>query len=92
MNALAAAGDRAAAVRHGRIHQSLVEDQLGIPPDPAVQALVQRLREAPAAPPRAPAPLPAAPLAEPGDPAASPAGPTTSRGARRLPRQFGHVA
>ncbi|HYR10594.1 MAG TPA: BTAD domain-containing putative transcriptional regulator, partial [Longimicrobium sp.] len=68
MNALAAAGDRAAAVQHGRIHQSLVEDQLGIPPDPAVQALIQRLQEAPAAPPRTPAPLAAAPLPEPGDP------------------------
>lgn len=45
-NALAAAGDRAAAVQHGRIHQSRVQDQLGVPPDPAVQALVQRLQEA----------------------------------------------
>jgi DNA-binding SARP family transcriptional activator/tetratricopeptide (TPR) repeat protein/TolB-like protein len=57
MNALAAAGDRAAAVQHGRIHQSLVEDQLGISPDPAVQALMQRLQQVP------PAPLDDAPLA-----------------------------
>lgn len=71
MNALAAAGDRAAAVRHGRIHQSLVEDQLGIPPDPAVQALMQRLQEAPASPPRAAAPLPAAPRPELREPAMS---------------------
>lgn len=69
MNALAAAGDRAAAVQHGRIHQSLVEDRLGIPPDPAIEELMQRLREAPPAPPPAPppsrAPLSAAPLPEP---------------------------
>jgi hypothetical protein len=48
MTALAAVGDRAAAVQHGRIHQSLVEDQLAIPPDPAIQELMQRLQEAPA--------------------------------------------
>lgn len=62
MNALAAAGDRAAAVRHGRIHQSLVEDQLGIPPDPAVQALMRRLQQAPPAPPPSRAPAEAAPV------------------------------
>jgi DNA-binding SARP family transcriptional activator/TolB-like protein len=73
MNALAAAGDRAAAVQHGRIHQSLVEDQLGIPPDPAVQAVMQRLQEAPSIPSLPP--LPAAPSPERADPPASPPGP-----------------
>jgi DNA-binding SARP family transcriptional activator/TolB-like protein len=71
MNALAAAGDRAAAVQHGRIHQSLVEDQLGIPPDPAVLALMERLQQAPATPPPDRAPAPAAPRPEPADPPAS---------------------
>ncbi|HEX2080239.1 MAG TPA: BTAD domain-containing putative transcriptional regulator [Longimicrobium sp.] len=91
MNALAAAGDRAAAVQHGRIHQSLVEDQLGIPPDPAVRELMQRLQEAPPPPPPSPAPLPVAPRPEPGDPPASVAdvpaaaavGPVPSRRVRR---------
>lgn len=74
MNALAAAGDRAAAVQHGRIHQSLVEDRLGIAPDPAVQELIQRLREAPPPPPPSPV-QPAAPAPpEPGAPAGPAAG------------------
>lgn len=76
MNALAAAGDRAAAVRHGRIHQSLVQDQLGIPPDPGVQALIDQLQQAQApAPSSVPAPVPAAPPAESAGPPAAAAHP-----------------
>jgi DNA-binding SARP family transcriptional activator/TolB-like protein len=47
MQALAAAGDHAAAVRQGRIHQALVEDQLGMPPDPAIEDLIERLQQVP---------------------------------------------
>jgi tetratricopeptide (TPR) repeat protein len=47
MESLAALGDRAGALRHARVHQALVEEQLGGQPDPAVIALAARLREAP---------------------------------------------
>lgn len=46
MEAHAAAGDRAAALRHARIHAQLVEQEFGTPPDPRVVALAARLREA----------------------------------------------
>ncbi len=58
MEALAAAGDRAAALRHARLYEGLVTAQLDLPPDPAVVALAERLRADPAAP----APAPTAPL------------------------------
>jgi DNA-binding SARP family transcriptional activator len=51
MESLAALGDRAGALRHARVHQALVSDELGGEPDPAVIALAERLREAPEAPP-----------------------------------------
>ncbi|HET7621742.1 MAG TPA: BTAD domain-containing putative transcriptional regulator [Gemmatimonadaceae bacterium] len=59
MESLAALGDRAGALRHARVHQALVEEELGGEPDPAVLALAARLREAPTAP-AAPAALPPA--------------------------------
>jgi DNA-binding SARP family transcriptional activator len=49
MRALAAAGDRAAAVRWADTHGALLEDELGLEPDPAVVTLAARLRD-PAAP------------------------------------------
>src|SRR5690606_6295280 len=49
MEALAAAGDRAGALRHARIHAQLVEQEFGTKPDPAVVALAERLRGEPAA-------------------------------------------
>lgn len=45
---LAAAGRRAEAIRQARIHMELVDSQLGLPPDDALVALVERIREAPA--------------------------------------------
>lgn len=62
MEALEAAGDRAAALVHARLYETLVRDQLEMPPDPAVVALAERLRTEPAqAPPAKPsAPAPAA--------------------------------
>lgn len=44
MLALEASGDRTAALQHARIHETLLVEQWGIPPDPAVSALAERLR------------------------------------------------
>jgi DNA-binding SARP family transcriptional activator/TolB-like protein len=52
MKALDAVGDRAAALRHARVHEALLREELGAAPDPEVVALATRLREAPEAPPR----------------------------------------
>jgi len=46
MSALAAAGDRGAALRHARVYETLVQQELDAPPDPAVTALADRLRDA----------------------------------------------
>jgi DNA-binding SARP family transcriptional activator len=46
--ALEAAGDRAGALRHARVHGELLVAELGTQPDPDVAALAQRLRSAPA--------------------------------------------
>jgi DNA-binding SARP family transcriptional activator/TolB-like protein/Flp pilus assembly protein TadD len=48
MRALAAAGDPAAAVKHARIHEALLREELDIAPDPEVVALVRQLQSAPA--------------------------------------------
>lgn len=45
MESLAALGDRAGALRHARVHEALVKEELGGEPDPAMAALVERLRE-----------------------------------------------
>jgi serine/threonine protein kinase len=55
MEALAAAGDRAGALRHGQVYETLLREELGAGPDPAISRLLERLRagpgiEAPAAP------------------------------------------
>jgi DNA-binding SARP family transcriptional activator/tetratricopeptide (TPR) repeat protein len=50
MLALDAAGDRAAALQHARIHETLWKEDFGGEPDPAVAALAERLREAPLQP------------------------------------------
>ena len=44
MRALAAAGDPAGAVQHARIHETLLREELNVPPDPAVMSLVRQLR------------------------------------------------
>lgn len=48
MRALAAVGDRAAAVRHAEIHTMLVQSELGMDPDPLVAALAEELKREPA--------------------------------------------
>jgi DNA-binding SARP family transcriptional activator len=47
MESLAAVGDRAGALRHARVHQAMVAEELGGQPDPTVVALAERLRNAP---------------------------------------------
>jgi serine/threonine-protein kinase len=44
MEALAAAGNTAAALRHARLHEALLRSELEVEPGPAERALVQRLR------------------------------------------------
>lgn len=44
MRAFAAGGDPGAAVRHARVHETLLRDELGIAPDAEVTAFVQQLR------------------------------------------------
>jgi TolB-like protein/DNA-binding SARP family transcriptional activator len=48
MEALEAAGERSAAIRHARIHQILLREEIGAAPDPQVLALAERLRTGPA--------------------------------------------
>lgn len=47
MEALDAAGDRAGAIRHARVHSALLEDEFEAKPDAEVVALAERLREEP---------------------------------------------
>ena len=47
MEALAAAGDRATAIKQARIYELLVEQELELPPDREVMALADRLRVQP---------------------------------------------
>jgi serine/threonine-protein kinase len=44
LRALIAAGERTAALEFGRVHEKLVRQELGAPPDPAVSDLLKRLR------------------------------------------------
>lgn len=45
MRALAAAGDRAGAVRHAAVYRALMDQELEMPPDPSVLALADELRQ-----------------------------------------------
>jgi DNA-binding SARP family transcriptional activator len=73
MRAMDAAGDRAGAIQHARIYDTLVQEELDLPPDREVVAFARQLRETSANSERAkqaPAPLPApapayVPLPEP---------------------------
>jgi len=48
MRALVAAGDPAAAIRHARVHETLLRDQLDAPPDAKIGQFVKALQESPA--------------------------------------------
>jgi DNA-binding SARP family transcriptional activator/tetratricopeptide (TPR) repeat protein len=61
MTELAAAGDRANALRHAEIYHTLVKDDLETMPNPAVAALAEKLKREPAPRPKAAAPAPPAP-------------------------------
>lgn len=50
MKALVAAGDRAGALQHARVHESLLRDQLDVAPDAVVTKFVAALRNDVAAP------------------------------------------
>ena len=51
MRALAQSGDRAGAIRHATIYETILQQQLEIPPDPTVLAFAEELKRAPATPP-----------------------------------------
>lgn len=80
MRALAAAGERAAALQHARTHTVLLRETFGAEPDAEIVALAERLRTEPA--PRAASAGPAAP--EPAGatmpPPAPPPAPTMANG------------
>lgn len=59
MTALARSGDRAGAVRHARVHATLLRQEFDLEADPVVESLAERLREgvAWASDPPLPAPL-----------------------------------
>jgi serine/threonine-protein kinase len=50
MQALVDAGNASGALQHARVHDALVRQELGGPPDPAVGALAERIRAAAAGP------------------------------------------
>jgi DNA-binding SARP family transcriptional activator/TolB-like protein len=50
MESLSASGDPAGALRHARVFEELVRQDLGVAPDARVTALAERLRRQPAAP------------------------------------------
>ena len=48
MRALVAAGDPAAAIRHARVHETMLREQLDAPPDAKIGQFVKALQESPA--------------------------------------------
>ena len=54
MQALATSGDVSAALCHARIHETLMREELGAPPDASVAALAARLRTPPTSSPAIP--------------------------------------
>ncbi len=61
MRSLAASGDRSAALQHARVYETLLRQELDVPPDSSITAFATQLREAPAevlAPPKRLTPAP----------------------------------
>lgn len=54
MRALAASGDRTAAIRHARVHEAMLREELDASPDPRVVAFLEELQSASAAAPASP--------------------------------------
>ena len=74
MRAFAAAGDPGAAIRHARVHETLLHAELDAPPDPRITQLVKTLQAPPPTTVSAPAPAPQpAPAVLPASDFASPA-------------------
>ena len=75
VQALDAAGERAAAIRAAAAHVARMREELGVEPDAALTAFVARLRAElpPAAPPAPPPPAPAPPSEPPPSPPGPPA-------------------
>jgi DNA-binding SARP family transcriptional activator/tRNA A-37 threonylcarbamoyl transferase component Bud32 len=78
MAAEAAAGNPAGAIRRAQAHEALVREELGAPPDPALAAMVARIRSG--ASPKGPTP-------EPGQAPASALAATHAAPASRAPRE-----
>lgn len=57
MRALSEAGDRAAAIKHAELFETLMDEELALPPDRDVMALAEHLRAVPGAEFVAPRPL-----------------------------------
>jgi TolB-like protein/DNA-binding SARP family transcriptional activator/Flp pilus assembly protein TadD len=70
MEALARGGERGAAIRQARVHARFLEDELGATPDPAIEALLDRIRRDPE-----PAMPPTPPEVDPPDSASEPIAP-----------------
>jgi TolB-like protein/DNA-binding SARP family transcriptional activator/tetratricopeptide (TPR) repeat protein len=75
MRALDAAGDRAGALQHARVHERLLREEFGAPPHADVLRLAEELRQAPAPASPPPALVPAAAVSEPPTIAEQPAVP-----------------
>ena len=60
MNALVAASDVNGALQHARLHEALLEQELGIPPDREIAAFARELRARSLPEPEAPQPIPVA--------------------------------
>jgi TolB-like protein len=86
MEALAAIGDRAAAIAHGRAHADYLRRELDVEPDRGFGQLMSRLREADAA-----APPPSAAAVE-STPAREPVPPNDVRARAVVPRLRGRTA
>ena len=84
MEALAASGDVAGALRHARVHETLLAEQLDLPPDREVVGLAAQLRERSERGGRGDAPVPAAATA-PSIPNATTPDADPSPEARRAP-------
>lgn len=90
VRALEKAGDRAAALRHGQVHLTLLKEALDLEPDPGLVDYLRELRERPAPAVRVPAPLQAdertaATLAEPAAVPSAPSVVASSSRPRRWP-------
>lgn len=84
MRALAAAGDRAGALRHARTHAVLLREELGVAPGAEVSAAERELREPPG---ETPPPAPPAVDARAAEPVPAPPTEAAPRASRRPPRR-----